>query len=63
VGLMHSRRLSLMKGAHADVSGAAWQEIRVKPYYGLSGITALDARCYEGRTREVSVQRLWFAAA
>jgi hypothetical protein len=31
-------RLSLMKGAHADLSSAAWQEIGVKPAFGLSGI-------------------------
>ena len=31
-----------MKGAHADLSSTAWQEIGVKPYFGLSGITALD---------------------
>jgi hypothetical protein len=35
-------RLSLMKGAHADLSSTAWQEIGVKPSFGLSGITALD---------------------
>ena len=42
VALIHSMRLSLMKGAHADLSSAAWQEIGVKPYFGLSGIIALD---------------------
>jgi hypothetical protein len=31
-------RLSLMKGAHADLSSTAWQEIGVKPCFGLSGI-------------------------
>jgi hypothetical protein len=31
-----------MKGAHADLSSTAWQEIGVKPYFGLSGIMALD---------------------
>jgi hypothetical protein len=31
-------RLSLMKGAHADLSSTAWQEIGVKPSFGLSGI-------------------------
>jgi hypothetical protein len=31
-------RLSLMKGAHADLSCAAWQKIGVKPLFGLSGI-------------------------
>src|ERR1700679_1405128 len=35
-------RLSLMKGAHGDLSSTAWQEIGVKPYFGLSGIAALD---------------------
>jgi hypothetical protein len=38
VALIHSMRLSLMKGAHADLSSTAWQEIGVKPYFGLSGI-------------------------
>jgi hypothetical protein len=37
-------RLSLMKGAHADLSGTAWQEIGVKPGFGLSGMPQqLDA--------------------
>jgi len=31
VALIHSMRLSLMKGAHADLSSTAWQEIGVKP--------------------------------
>jgi hypothetical protein len=35
-------RLSLMKGAHADFSSTVWQEIGVKPSFGLSGIMALD---------------------
>jgi hypothetical protein len=35
-------RISLMKGAHADLSSTAWQEIGVKPSFGLSGIMALD---------------------
>src|SRR5271155_742354 len=38
MALIHSMRLSLMKGAHADLSSAAWQEIGVKPGFGLSGI-------------------------
>jgi hypothetical protein len=42
VALIHRMRLSLMKGAHADLSGTAWQEIGVKPHFGLSGIIALD---------------------
>jgi hypothetical protein len=33
VALIHSMRLSLMKGAHADLSGTAWQEIGVKPCF------------------------------
>ena len=28
-------RLSLMKGAHADLSSTAWQEIGVKPSFGF----------------------------
>ena len=35
VTLIHSMRLSLMKGAHADLSSAARQEIGVKPCSGL----------------------------
>jgi hypothetical protein len=35
-------RLSLMKGAHADLSSTAWQEIGVKPSFGLSGTMALE---------------------
>jgi hypothetical protein len=31
VALIHPMRLSLMKGAHADLSSTAWQEIGVKP--------------------------------
>jgi hypothetical protein len=38
VALIHFMRLSLMKGAHADLSSTAWQEIGVKPFFGLSGI-------------------------
>jgi hypothetical protein len=39
--MIYSMRLSLMKGAHADLSSTASQEIGVKPYFGLSGIAAL----------------------
>src|SRR5580692_6414906 len=39
VALIHSMRLSLLKGAHADLSSTAWQEIGVKPHFGLSGIS------------------------
>jgi hypothetical protein len=39
VTLIHSMLLSLMKGARADLSSTAWQEIGVKPFFGLSGIT------------------------
>ena len=38
VALIHFMRLSLMKGAHADLSSTARQEIGVKPGFGLSGI-------------------------
>jgi hypothetical protein len=37
LALIHSMRLSLMKGARADLSGTAWQESVVKPCFGLSG--------------------------
>src|ERR1700728_4831096 len=37
VALIHFMRLSLMKGAHAHLSSAAWQETGVKPRFGLSG--------------------------
>jgi hypothetical protein len=32
VALIHSMRLSSMKGAHAGLSSKAWQEIGVKPF-------------------------------
>jgi hypothetical protein len=35
VALIHSMRLSLMKGARADLSCAAWQEIGSSPVFGL----------------------------
>jgi hypothetical protein len=41
VALIHSMRLSLMKGAHADLSSTEWQEIGVKPPFGLSGLGCL----------------------
>src|SRR5271169_4064094 len=44
VALIHSMRLSLMKGAHADLSSTAWQEIGVKPHFGLSGIPQHSTR-------------------
>ena len=31
-------RLSLMKGAHADLSSTAWQEIGVKPVFACPGV-------------------------
>jgi hypothetical protein len=46
VALIHSVRLSLMKGAHADLSSAAWQEIGVKPGFGLSGIPQHSTRLF-----------------
>jgi hypothetical protein len=42
VALIHPMRLCLMKGAHADLSSTAWQEIGVKPSVGLSGIMAVN---------------------
>jgi hypothetical protein len=41
---MEFMRLSLMKAAHAADAWYRVQEIRVKPHFGLSGITALDVR-------------------
>ena len=46
VALIHSMRLSLMKGAHADLSSTAWQEIGVKPGFGLSGIPQHSTRLF-----------------
>jgi len=37
--LIHSMRLSLVKGAHAYLSCTAWQESGVKPAFGLSGMS------------------------
>jgi hypothetical protein len=37
VALIHSMRLSLMKGAHADFSCAAWQEIGSSPVFACPG--------------------------
>ena len=42
--LTHFMRLSLLKGAHADLSSTAWQEIGVKPGFGLSGIPQHSTR-------------------
>jgi hypothetical protein len=39
---MNFMRLSSMKAAHAAVARCRVQEIRVKPYFGLSGILALN---------------------
>ena len=44
VALIRSMRLSLMKGAHADLSSTAWQEIGVKPGFGLSGLPQHSTR-------------------
>jgi hypothetical protein len=46
VALIHSMRLSLMKGAHADLSSTAWQEIGIKPGFGLSGIRQHSTRLF-----------------
>jgi hypothetical protein len=55
--LIHFMRLSLMKGAHADLSSTAWQEIGVKPYFGLSGIMALDVPLPVCRPHPTEVNR------
>jgi len=57
VALIHFMRLSLMKGAHADLSSTAWQEIGVKPYFGLSGIMALDVPLPVCQARPGEVKR------
>jgi hypothetical protein len=41
MALMNFMRLSPMKAADAAVAWCRVQEIRVKPFSGLSGITAL----------------------
>jgi hypothetical protein len=39
---MNIMRLSSMKAAHDVAASRPVQEIRVKPFFGLSGIMALD---------------------
>jgi hypothetical protein len=46
VALIHSMRLFLMKGAHADLSSTARQEVGVKPGFGLSGIPQHSTRFF-----------------
>jgi hypothetical protein len=36
--LIYFMRLSLRKGAHADLSSTAWQEIGVKPGFACPGV-------------------------
>jgi hypothetical protein len=38
VALAHLMQLSLLKGAHADLSSTAWQEIGVKPGFACPGV-------------------------
>jgi hypothetical protein len=47
VALIHSMRLSLMKGAHADLSSTKWQEIGSSPVVGLEW----DTQNYAQRMR------------
>jgi hypothetical protein len=49
VALIHSMRLSLMKGAHADFSCAAWQEIGSSPVFGLEWDTQHSPPGYPAR--------------
>ena len=42
VALIHFMRLSLMKGARADLSSTAWQEIGVKPDLSASACRELS---------------------
>jgi hypothetical protein len=44
-----------MKGAHADLSSAAWQEIGVEPFFGLSGIMALDVQLLVCHNRQKKI--------
>ena len=44
-------RLSLMKGAHADLSSTTWQEIGVKRFFGLSVTVAPDVPLHICDTR------------
>src|SRR5271154_4940010 len=61
VALIHSMRLSLIKGAHADLSSTAWQEIGVKPGFGLSGIPQHSTRlfCHPARRAVGETTCLW----
>jgi hypothetical protein len=53
VALIHSICLSLIKGAHADLSSTAWQEIGSSPVFGLEwdnntkrpGLRPISANC------------------
>jgi hypothetical protein len=59
VALIYSMRLSLMKGAHAVLSGTAWQEIGVKSGFGLSGLPQHSTRLFSslGGSRPVPARR------
>jgi hypothetical protein len=58
VALIHSMRLSLVKGAHADLSSTAWQETGVKPFFGLSGIPLHSPAFFVIRSSQPAGDRL-----
>jgi hypothetical protein len=57
VALIHSMRLSLMKGAHVDLSSTARQDIGVKPFFGLSGLPCLPTRLSSRPDSKARAQR------
>jgi hypothetical protein len=64
VALTNCIRLSSTKGAHANLSSTAWQEIGVKPCFGLSGIMALDVRLpigHAAKERKIAQQGTGFS--
>jgi hypothetical protein len=56
VALIHSMRLSLMKGARADLSSTAWQEIGVKPVFGLEWDNSTQGSVSSGPLPQFKVQ-------
>jgi hypothetical protein len=57
VALIHSMRLSLMKGAHADLSNTAWQEI------GVVASSKRDTQTLGPRFRGLPVGPVWGTGA
>jgi hypothetical protein len=57
--LIHSMRLSLMKGAQADLSSTAWQEIGVKPGFGGIPQHSTLFFCHPDRSGGICSESLW----